>query len=193
MHLKRKPVKWWQSQLQYVNSRKCKHQDWLRRNCFHIGNLMLIHSDGSVQERSNSVAYALGLRLCCTNPSIWNLKKRSAYLYSKLISLIEIIFDTQNVLLLSHYSDVIMGSISSQIISLTIVYSSVYSGADQRKHQNSASLPFVRGIHQRPVNFPHEGPVTRKCFHLMTSSWITPDTCLDTFSVWNQKDITIRN
>ena len=32
-----------------------------------------------------------------------------------------------------HYSDVIMGESASQITSLTIVYSTVYSGADQRK------------------------------------------------------------
>ena len=57
-----------------------------------------------------------------------------------------------------------MGSIASQITSLTIVYSSVNSGADQRKHQSSASLAFVRGIHRRPVNSPHKGPVTRKLF-----------------------------
>ena len=37
------------------------------------------------------------------------------------------------------------------------------SGKDQRKHQ--------RGIHRWPMNSPHKGPVTRKCFHLMTSSW----------------------
>ena len=61
-----------------------------------------------------------------------------------------------------HESDVTMGSIASQIISLTIVYSNVYSGADQRKHQSSASLAFVRGIHRRPVNSPHKRPVTRK-------------------------------
>ena len=63
-----------------------------------------------------------------------------------------------------HYSDVIMGSIASQIASLTIVYSSVYSGIDQRKHQSSASLAFVRGGHRRPVNSLHKGPVTRKMF-----------------------------
>ena len=40
----------------------------------------------------------------------------------------------------SHYNDVIMSTIASQITSLTIVYSTVYSGADQRKHQSSASL-----------------------------------------------------
>ena len=47
-----------------------------------------------------------------------------------------------------HYSGVIMGTMASQITSLTNVYSTVYSGADQRKHQNSASLAFVRGIHR---------------------------------------------
>ena len=63
-----------------------------------------------------------------------------------------------------HYSDVIMGATASQITSLLIVYSTVYSGADQRKHQNSASLDFERGIHRWPVNSPHKGPVTRKMF-----------------------------
>ena len=57
-----------------------------------------------------------------------------------------------------HYNDVIMGAIGSQITSLTIVYSTVYSGADQRKHESSAALAFVRGIHRSPMN----GPVTRK-------------------------------
>ena len=63
-----------------------------------------------------------------------------------------------------HYNDVIMGAIASQITSLTIVYSTVYSGADKRKHQSSASLVFVRGIHRGPVNSPHKWPVTRKMF-----------------------------
>ena len=47
-----------------------------------------------------------------------------------------------------HYIDVIMTTMASQITSLTVVYSIVYSGADQRKHQSSASLPSVRGIHR---------------------------------------------
>ena len=47
-------------------------------------------------------------------------------------------------------SDVIMGAIASQITSLTLVYSTVYSGTDQRIHQSSASLAFVRGIHRGP-------------------------------------------
>ena len=48
--------------------------------------------------------------------------------------------------------------------SLMIVYSIVYSDADQRKHQSSASLAFVRGIHRWPVHSPHKWPVTRKIF-----------------------------
>ena len=63
-----------------------------------------------------------------------------------------------------HYSDVIMGTMASQITSLRVVYSAVYSGAVQRKQQSSASLAFVREIHQWPVNSPHKGPVTRKMF-----------------------------
>ena len=57
-----------------------------------------------------------------------------------------------------------MGVIASQITSLTTVYSTVYPGEDQRKHQSSAPLAFVRGIHRGLVNSPHKWPVTRKMF-----------------------------
>ena len=63
-----------------------------------------------------------------------------------------------------HYSDVILGVLTSQITSLTIVYSTVYSGADQRKHQSSASPAFKREIHRWPVNSPYKWPVTWKIF-----------------------------
>ena len=63
-----------------------------------------------------------------------------------------------------HNSDVIMSPMPSQITSLTIVYSIVYSGTDQIKYQSSALLAFVRGIHRRPVNSPHKWPVTREMF-----------------------------
>ena len=63
-----------------------------------------------------------------------------------------------------HYDDVIMTMLASQITSLTVVYSIVYSGVNQRKHQSSASLAFVREIHRGPMNFPHKWPVTRKMF-----------------------------
>ena len=65
---------------------------------------------------------------------------------------------------MEHYSDIIMGAIASQITSLTIIYSTVYSNADQRKHQSSMSLAFVWEIHRGPVNSPHKWPVTRKMF-----------------------------
>ena len=63
-----------------------------------------------------------------------------------------------------HYSDAIMSAMTSQITGISFVYSIVCSDADQRKHQSSASLAFVRGIHLRQVNSPHKGPVTRKMF-----------------------------
>ena len=65
---------------------------------------------------------------------------------------------------LMYYSDVIMGTMASQITSISIVYSNVSSGADQIKHQSSASLALVRGIHRSPVNSPYKWPVTRKMF-----------------------------
>ena len=68
-----------------------------------------------------------------------------------------------------HYNDVIMSVMTFQITSLTIIYSVVYSGADQRKHQGSASLPFVRGIHRWPVNPRITSHKRGKSFHLITS------------------------
>ena len=61
-----------------------------------------------------------------------------------------------------HYDDVITGAMAYQITSLMIGYSTVYSDADERKHQSSASLAFVRGIHRWPMNSPHKWPVKRK-------------------------------
>ena len=80
--------------------------------------------------------------------------------YVKLALITIILFASMN----NHYGDDIMGTIAYHITSLTIVYSTFYSGADQRKHQSSASLAFVRGIHRGPVNSPHKWPVTRKMF-----------------------------
>ena len=56
--------------------------------------------------------------------------------------------------------DVIMGGIASQITSLTIVFATFYSDADE----SSTSLAFVREIDRGPVNSPHKWPVTRKMF-----------------------------
>ena len=68
-----------------------------------------------------------------------------------------------------------MGAIASQITSLTIVYSIVYSDADQRKHQSSASLAFVRGIHRDRWIPRTKGQLRGKCFHLITLSWNCPN------------------
>ena len=77
----------------------------------------------------------------------------------------------------AHYNDVIMGAMASQITSLAIVYSIVYSGADQRKHQSPASLAFVLRIHRLPVNSRHKWPVTRIIFPfddvIMTKVFVT--------------------
>ena len=70
-----------------------------------------------------------------------------------------------------HYNDVIMTTMASQITSLTVVYATVYSDADQRKHQSSASLAFVWGIHRDRWISRTKGKLRGKCFHLMTSSW----------------------
>ena len=69
-----------------------------------------------------------------------------------------------------HYSDVIMNAMASQmtsgtIVYWTVVYSAVYSGADQRTHQSSAPRQdFVRAIQWWRGNSPHKWPVTRKMF-----------------------------
>ena len=77
----------------------------------------------------------------------------------------------KSTLALVHYSDVIMSTIASLITSLAVVYSTVYSDADQRKHQSSASLAFVWGIHRDRWIPRTKGQLRGKCFHLMTSSW----------------------
>ena len=93
-----------------------------------------------------------------------------------------------------HYDVVIMDAIASQITSLTIVYSNVYSDADQSKHQSSASLAFVWGIHRGPVNSPHKLPVTRKMFpfddvimynFIYSNSWV--NNCLNKQAWTNSK------
>ena len=72
---------------------------------------------------------------------------------------------------IKHYIEVIMTTMTSQITSLTVVYSTVYSDAYQRKHQSSASLAFVWGIHRERWIPRTKGQLCGKFFHLMTSSW----------------------
>ena len=92
-----------------------------------------------------------------------------------------------------HYTDVIMGAITSQITSLTIVYSTVYSDAAQRKHQSSASLAFVSGIHQGPVNSLHKWPVTRKRFPFNdVIICIEYRNSADTWALWCIRSLCVR-
>ena len=79
----------------------------------------------------------------------------------------------------SHYNDVIMSAMASQITSPTALYSTVYSRRRSRKTSKLRVTGLCVGKSPGPVNSPHKGPVTRKmfpfddvimCFHLMTSS-----------------------
>ena len=72
----------------------------------------------------------------------------------------------------SHDSDVIMGTMASQITILTIVYSTVYSGACQRKHKSSAPQASVRGIHRWPVNSPQKRPTEFLIAHFTAQSYL---------------------
>ena len=66
-----------------------------------------------------------------------------------------------------------MGAITSQITSLAIVYWTVYSGADQRKHQRSASLALLGGEFTGDRWIPRtKGQKRGKYFHLMTSPYL---------------------
>ena len=65
---------------------------------------------------------------------------------------------------LYHYSDVMMCAMASYITAVSIVYWTLWSGADHRKHLSSASLAFVRGIYRQPIDSPHKGPVIWKMF-----------------------------
>ena len=73
-----------------------------------------------------------------------------------------------------------MSMMASQITSIASVFSTIYSGADQRKHQSSASLDFVLGIHRSSGNSRHKRPVTRKMLpfdNVIMSRWNISDGC----------------
>ena len=88
----------------------------------------------------------------------------------------------------THYSDIIMSTMASQITGIPIVCSTVCSGADQRKYQSSALLAFLRGILRWPLDSPHKGPVTRIMFSfddvIMQSGHTVDWTHRDKF-MWN--------
>ena len=75
----------------------------------------------------------------CVHPHVRQSLDRLSGVYRKNIGSIIESLGTH-----THYNDVIMGTLASHITSLMIVYATVYSDADQRKHQSSTSLAFVR-------------------------------------------------
>ena len=76
-----------------------------------------------------------------------------------------------------------MNAMASQNNGVSSVYSIVCSGADQRKHQSSASLAFVRGIHRWPVNSPPKAPVTRNRFSFDDVIMSLLNTCVTSIPV----------
>ena len=77
---------------------------------------------------------------------------------------------------------------ASQITGVSTVYSTAVLDADQRKHQNSASLAFVWGIHQWPGISPHKGPVSRNKFPLDDVIMFPLQNRLDRYIVINTID-----
>ena len=115
---------------------------------------------------------------CCSDTSSWRrplIGQRSVgYRHSafSLCALLECL-KSQGI----NYNDAIISAMASQITSLTVVYSTVYPGVDQRKHQSSTSLAFVRGIHRSPANSLHAGPVTRKVFPFVDVIMVGDEWC----------------
>ena len=129
------------------------------RNCLVIKTLSYQYSNSHYKDKTVS-------RLSClySGDSV-NMGIRSLYWERVLRDTSgDALHDTTTKHQTCHYDDVIIGAMESQNTSLTIVYSTVYSNADQRKHKISASLAFVRGIHRGPVNSPHKWPISRKMF-----------------------------
>ena len=103
----------------------------------------------------------------------WNmLSEMGTSISSPRISL-DII--NNNMYIHCHNSDVIMNSMTYQIIGVSIVYSTVCSGVDQGK-TSSVPLAFVRGIQRWPADSPHKGSVTRN---------MLPFDDVITLEVWN--------
>ena len=73
----------------------------------------------------------------------------------------------------NHYDDVIMSAMASQITSLTIVYSTVYLGTAERKHQAPRHWPLCREFTGDRWIPRTNGQWRGKCFNLMASSYVT--------------------
>ena len=99
---------------------------------------------------------------CCTTIKMWFSIILFPNITQKLLQFFAYVRTAM--LLWYHYNDVIMDVMASRITSLTIAFSNFNSGTDQRKHQSSTSLTFVRRSHWWPVNSQHKRPVIWKMF-----------------------------
>ena len=97
-----------------------------------------------------------------------------------------------------------LGPIAPQITSLMIVYSTIYSDADQRKHQSSASLAFVWGIHRDPVQMAsnaenvsirwrHHDSLWKGYFHHKLLLFTAPTACTKCPNFYSRRYWTIWN
>ena len=123
---------------------------WLQHNCISAAiNLTHVHRLSSLVQIK---------AITSTNADLFSIGHLRTHFNEILFEIQTFLFEKMDSKLLTskHYNEAMMSPMASQITSLMIIYSIAYSGADQRKHQSSASLAFVRGIH--------------RC-HLMTSSW----------------------
>ena len=95
----------------------------------------------------------------------WHIKtRRQRPIFSEMFFKYHVWKNKNPVWIPIHYNDVIMGAIASQITASRLFTQSFIQTQIKRKHQSSASLAFVRGIHRGPVNSSHKWPVTRKMF-----------------------------
>ena len=129
-------------------------------NLFYIANDMIDDSHSNFTYAKAFWVHSWHLCLLMTNDII----QTNQFLAKLSLSLVPLQIHITTLIDEMHYNDIIMGTMASQITSISIVCSTVGSGADQRKHQSSASLAFVWGIHRWPGNSPHKRQVMWKMF-----------------------------
>ena len=137
-------------------------------DCFWMENIFCLESRIHLCSRHTSAIPAYVIKTCLT----WHAISRARYWRFVSPKLhVSTYRNQQHCWWFHYYIDVIMTTMASQITSLTDVYSTVYSDADQRKHQSSTSLAFEWVIHRDRWISHTKGQLRGKCFHLMTSSW----------------------
>ena len=92
----------------------------------------------------NTLYFAVSFRIIChCHNTLWRPFRRMGTTVANCVRICYP-WSVSGIIVIKYYSDIIMSTTTSEITCLTIVYSTVYLGADQRKHQSSASLAFAR-------------------------------------------------